>query len=642
MKLLKHRILLVLALYIFMLSANIILAQAIDDDEINAISAANQVENYELKRVLKSKKESVEEEDNYVLHYEHKKTGAQFVCFINLDYDNLQIAYRVPSENDNGVTHALEHCLCDNIVTQPEDNIDVNFEAETNECGFFITAYYHNGRFENIDFLVNSLKSKNFLNDENIFKKQVFNQTKSHDGLILNKGRMFIEMTQSKLSTKSVYIDKIYSHEIMNRDNKLKFQPGGMPEKIANCSYSDVCDAYNKYIHPSNSLTIIRSKHFKDVMVKLDKNFMNDYDRKDTGVDYGLPDKSNFEFFSQYNVSRVDGIFQKNYDYCGIAAYPLKGIKNNKINTFKNLCNAINSEAFKHELVDMGYNDCEAELCESVDCPYVRIAIAGNDAEKFDKDVLIKSFEHILTNAPRFDYSKHIKKTHGFINASCECFMRAYALAEDLFSDRFFTITNNELINCEENPGIDKSLLQGLKLEKIALLKSNKNISENVSCRYQVSFSDNDKEMTRLAMRILNRGLVSKKLQREGSVYRNMYTKSESNDERCCCFYSDESVAFDNITDFFKNDFNEQVKNFVVSDELFNLVKNNIINKEYYLEAVCSPDYYGTENIVKGEFVDKTCYLRKPETKRDISKISKEEIQNFIRTAKFVGYAIVK
>ena len=168
------------------------------------------------------------------------------------------------------------------------------------------------------------------------------------------------------------------------------------------------------------------------------------------------------------------------------------------------------------------------------------------------------------------------------------------------------------------------------------------NSEEDIDCRCQVSFSGNDKEMIRLAMRILNRGLVSKELQQQGSVYKNMYTKSESDDERCCCFYSDESVAFDNITDFFKNNFNERVKNFVVSDELFSLVRSNIINEEYYLEAVCPPEYYGTENIVKEEIVDKECSSKKPENKKNISQISKEEIQNFIRTAKFVGYAIVK
>ena len=645
MKLLKHGVLLVLALCTFMWSANVILVQAMDDNEIKTVSMANQIENYNLKRVLKSKKESAEDEDNYVLHYEHKKTGAQFICFINLDYDNLQIAYRVPSENDNGVTHALEHCCFDDMIIKPEDSIDVSFEAETFEFGFLISADYSNGRFENVNFLINSLKSKNFLNSQNIFKKQVFNQAKSSDESILNRGRMFIEMAQSgELSSKrSVYTDKIYNHEIIAHDNKLKFQPGGMPEKIVNCSYSDVCDAYNKYIHPSNSLTVIRSKHFKDIMVKFDKNFMSDYDRKDIDVDYRLPEKSNFEFFSQYNVSGVEGVVSKDYDYCAVAVYPLKGIKNRKINTFKNLCNAIDNRGmFKYELFDMGYSDCRATLCESVDFPCLRIAIAGNDAEKFDKDVLIKSFEQILTSAPRFDCSKHIKKRHGFINTSCENLMRAYAFSGDPFSDRFFTIENNEIINCEEDAGIDESLLKGLKPEKIALLKKNKNISENVNCRYQISFVNNDNEMIRLAMRILNRGLVSKELQQQGSVYKNMYTKSESNDERGCCFYSDENIAFDNITDFFKNHFNEKVKNFVVSDELFNLVKDNIINKRSFLEAVPSPDYYGTENIVKEEIFDKEYFSRKPETKRDIFQISKKEIQNFIRTAKFVGYAIVK
>ena len=165
---------------------------------------------------------------------------------------------------------------------------------------------------------------------------------------------------------------------------------------------------------------------------------------------------------------------------------------------------------------------------------------------------------------------------------------------------------------------------------------------ENVACRYQLSFADNDKEMIRLAMRILNRGLVSKELQKRGSVYRNMYTKTDLNDERCRCFYSEENVTFDNIADFFKNDFNEQVKNFVVSNELFNLVKNNIINKRSYLEAVDSCEYDDMENVVKEEILDNAYFSEKFEVKRNILQISREEIEKFIRTAKFVGYALVK
>ena len=78
------------------------------------------------------------------------------------------------------------------------------------------------------------------------------------------------------------------------------------------------------------------------------------------------------------------------------------------------------------------------------------------------------------------------------------------------------------------------------------------------------------------------------------------------------------------------------------SDKLFNLVRKNIINQEYYLEAVCPPEYYGTESVVREKIFDREYSSIKTQTKRDISQISKKEIQDFIRTAKFIGYAIVK
>lgn len=646
MRLLKHEILLILALCSFLWGANVFLVQAIDDNEINVVSAANQVENYELKRILKKQYNFIGVKKNqYILHYEHIKTGAQFVCYTDFDYDNLEIFYRVPLENDNGVSHALEHCCGNDIMIEPEDTVDLACKASTFPSGLVFSTCFANGNFDNIDILTGSLKNRKFLEDENIFKRQVFNQVKGHDGSILTLGRMFIEMMQKDKYKWSTYLDKIYNHEIMNRGNKLKFEVGGIPEKIPNCSYKEVCDACNKYIHPSNSLVVIKSKKFKDVMVHLDKKFMKDYDRENIDIDYTLREKNSFEFFSQYDVKEINSIFSKNYDYCGVAIYPLKGIKNDRMKAFNNLCYAIDCDQFYQKLVDIEYADCKFQLCEALNCSYLRIAVAGNDIDRFSEEALTKNFDKILKEALRFNECTYSCGNIGFKHIAGDDVMASYAICGDPFDERFFTIKNNEFVNYENDFEIDKNLcLEVLKPEKIVLLTRDKSASmpECFACRYQISFEDKDREMTRLAMRILNRGLVSKELQKGGYVYRNMYTKSESNDERCCCFYSDESVAFDNITYFFKNNFNEQVKNFVVSDELFNLVKNNIINKEYYLEAVCPPDCYGTDHVIQEEIVDKICSLRKPETKRDISKISKEEIQNFIRTAKFVGYAIVK
>ena len=81
MKLIKHGILLVLALCIFMLGANIVFVQAMGEDEIKSVSAANQVENYNLKRVLKIKNENANDENNYILYYEHKNRGAIYLFY---------------------------------------------------------------------------------------------------------------------------------------------------------------------------------------------------------------------------------------------------------------------------------------------------------------------------------------------------------------------------------------------------------------------------------------------------------------------------------------------------------------------------------------------------------------------------------
>ena len=621
---------------------SVIWVQAIDNADIERVKKENQIENYDLKRVLAIREGKI----RYVLEYEHQKTGARFVCAKDYDYADCDVSvfYKIASEDSTGAVHALEHCIYNDMLFEPEDDLEFASKAFTLPVGVFFSApnVLKNGGCcaNDVVNMINALKNPKFLSDENVFKSQVFNQTSAKDAKSQVGGRVFIEIEQKNHYEMPAQTRAICDNLIMNSNNKFKFYAGGIPEEICNCSYEKVCDLYRKYIHPSNMAVLIQGENFREVMRQFHENYMNGFEKKDIVVDYTLQNEDMGSFFKEYDVGGINAALckQENYKYCAIAAYPLKSVKNCDIHNFENMCCIFGDPEFKKYLLKLGYEDANASIGLSPDCDYLKIAVMGNDSKKFDEKSLSLNFNKILSKATETDKVTGFYLRSGFgipHDPVAGRLFWSYALCGDLFNDRFFTIKENEIYYDGANDAsrINKDLAQKFtkKPAEIVLLKDNGSWKREdfFINKFKLTFCENDLGKVQLAMRILNRGLVSKELQERGAVYNDLFVNYGASDGDSSCFCSTGSVTFDNIIDFFENDFAKKVKNFEVSDELFNLVKSNIINNKLYLQGVHS---YSQETAVKDDFL----------LNSNVANISKDEIQEFIKTARFVGYAVAK
>ncbi len=642
---------------------SVIWVQAIDNADVERVKKENKIENYDLKRVLFEKDESISEDEDqsakYTLEYEHKKTGARFVCW-GMDSDqaagSVEVFYRVPSEDNTGAVHALEHCIYATVSFAPEDDPDFAPRAFTLPIGVYFSVPNvpkNSGDCANdVSKLIDVLKNPKFLSSEDIFKAEVFSRVEAQNGKALTKGRVFLEVEQKNHCEIPSRTRAIYDNLIMNSNNKFKFQEGGTPEEICNCSYEKVCDLYHKYIHPSNMVVLISGSNFEDVMHQFDEKYMDGFEKKEIVVDYKLPKADMGGFFKEYSVGGVGATLhhQKNYKYCAVAAYPLGAMKDCDARSFRNICCALSELESNEYLKKLGFDGVDASICSSPDCDYLKVAVMGNDSKKFEEKSLSLSFKKILSKAIE------IGKVNG-------CYFRSnfgiphdeetgkllwsYALCGDVFSDRFFNIKENEICYDwmdDDALFIDKDLAQKFteRPAEIVLLKDDGSWQSKsaLTNKFKLAFCENDLGKIRLAMRILNRGLVTKELQKAGAIYHDLLLSSSASSKDLACFYSSEDVAFDNIFAFFENDFAKKVKNFEVSDELFNLVKSNIIQNRLYLAGF--REYTDGPTVEEKIFDSDSCNSDDFIKKSDILNIRKDEIQEFIKTARFVGYAVAK
>lgn len=644
-------------------NVSVICVGAVDNADVERIKKENKIENYDLKRVLFEKNESVSEGENqppkYTLEYEHQRTGARFVCW-GMDSaqttGNVGVFYKVPSEDNTGAVHALEHCIYGTVSFAPEDDPDFAPRAFTLPVGVYFNMPNipkNSGCCANdVSRLIDVLKNPKFLSNEDIFKTEVFNQIRIQNGKPLTKGRVFLETAQKHQFKMPNKTQTIYENSIMNSNNKFKFQEGGTPAEICNCSYKKVCDLYHKYIHPSNMLVLVSDSNFKDIMRQFDEKYMDGFEKKDIIIDYKLPNADMGSFFKEYSVGGVGAALnrQENYKYCAVAAYPLGPVKDCDARSFRNICCALNELESNEYLKKLGFDGVDASICSSPDCDYLKVAIMGNDSKKFDEKSLSLSFNNILSKAIETGKVSgcYFRSNFGIPHdEETGRLLWSYALCDDVFSDRFFTIKENEICydRMDDNARlINKNLAQKFteKPAEIVLLKDNGSWTKKASLtrKFKLAFCQNDIGKIRLAMRILNRGLVTKELQERGAVYHDLWLSSSASNKELKYFCSSEDMAFDNILDFFENDFAKKVKNFEVSDELFNLVKNNIIQNRIYLTGLSN---YIPKSTDKRKIFDSDAYYSDDFAEEsDILSISKDEIQEFIKTARFVGYDVAE
>lgn len=345
--------------------------------------------------------------------YKHIKSGAHVVHWKNKDIDRgFGVAYKTLPENNNGVNHILEHCICAGSPKYNDTNLFFNVLGKTSHTylnavtGQDFTMYVASSLFENqllkfVDMFMSCTLDPVFLQDKRVFYREACRfELEDRKAPININGTVFNEMTNCY--TKGNRYEYL---ELMNSIIKGHnyYDAGGNPEFIPDVKFEHVVETWKEYYHPSNSAIFL----YGDIDVNmfldfLDKNFLSHYDKKDIKqnenrleVCDGPINKEIYYPSSQENINR---------DICDIFTLYYREIdkKNIKTSDYIYLAEAFDhsDSPFKRILREEMPDVSSHVMCERIG-DYVILIFNADDINKDDKqkfnDIVSRAIDEVIT-----------------------------------------------------------------------------------------------------------------------------------------------------------------------------------------------------------------------------------------------------
>ena len=227
--------------------------------------------------------------------YEHVKTGAQVCHIANGDTNRcFAIGFHTPVSDDTGLPHVFEHAALGGSVRYPDPNLFfsmiygtystyLNASTATTYTRFPTASLSEEQLLANMDVYLSGVFHPILLQDEHAMMREAYRyELEEPDGEITLQGVVYSEMLGAM------------THERMTavRLNRLLFPgscvgsvSGGLPDRIPDMTYGQLCAFHEKYYTPSNSVTIL----YGDLQIGrclrlLDEGYFSEYGRAETDL----------------------------------------------------------------------------------------------------------------------------------------------------------------------------------------------------------------------------------------------------------------------------------------------------------------------------------------------------------------------
>lgn len=400
-----------------------------------------------------------------ILEYQHEKSGAWLVVEKNNNINKkFEISVRTPAENDRGTNHVIEHCVlngtdefpCKSIIWELHKIAHATLiNAYTYPCHTsFPVASTDTDEFNSLaKIYASSVFNPSFLKNENIFKKEGVRFELDKDGNLIPNGTVFNEM-QKGINGNAT------NHLLKNifPDTQSKNFSGGIPEKIMDLTYEEVCNTYKKYYHPANMIIYISGNvDYEKIMKWLDTDYLQNYDKKDfKGVSYSSQNPQKIAKYSSFDYYKADAkenlkesVFSKILDW-----NTYKNHKN-RLDAIISILNDPNSFQNKY-LIEKGYAKVIFSYDERLFDPIITISTSS-----LNKDLIeFKNFTNILKetlekypidqstvegyeNEKKFK-NKVSKKSRLYENSlDSMCFINSFVKFGDPCSEKYFLKKDN-------------------------------------------------------------------------------------------------------------------------------------------------------------------------------------------------------
>lgn len=276
-----------------------------------------------------------------VLLYEHKKSGAQVIHIKNNSKLKLfDITFKVPTVNNKGTNHILEHIFFSGSEKYPIkdvfpalfylNNLEyINAATDTNYVTYYVSSRDKNQLKTIMDYYLSALFHPIVYKDENVFKQEGWrieleemNSPLKLTGVVLNEMKGYVFNDEFYKSIASV--DSLY------RGAPGSFNGGGDPYTIPELTLEELLESHKKYYVPSNCLIILYGDIDTEETLKfIDKEHLCFHDKKQKIEEYSLKDTLSEKVYTKlkYPVPAKDS---KNNKHIFINAFATGDINNVK------------------------------------------------------------------------------------------------------------------------------------------------------------------------------------------------------------------------------------------------------------------------------------------------------------------------
>lgn len=232
-----------------------------------------------------------EDREAVVTVYEHVQSGAHVVHYKNTDIDRgVGIAYKTYADDDTGVNHILEHCVCAGSSKYDDTNLLFDVMGKTSHTYLNamtdqeFTVYLASSLFESqvikfAEMFLNCTLYPKFLEDQRIFLREAFRiMLESVDSELKINGTVLNEMTDAYTKGNRYLIFRMINSLLNGR---RYYDSGGNPEVIPSVTYEQLKATWEKYYHPSNCVVFLYGDLDTERFLNFfDKNFWCNYEKK--------------------------------------------------------------------------------------------------------------------------------------------------------------------------------------------------------------------------------------------------------------------------------------------------------------------------------------------------------------------------
>lgn len=342
-----------------------------------------------------------------ILHYIHKKSGAQVIVEPNNNIEkSFEISFRTLPENNKGANHIIEHSCLNGSHEYPYKNmvLELMNVAYTTFLNAITSSTYTTYPVSSIDeeeleslakIYTSGVFHPLFLSDERIFKKEGIRFETDENGRLKANGTVFNEMQQNFLGTDKL-LERIFP------DTFSKNMPGGIPDKIMDLSYNEICKTYKKYYHPANCVIHITGNiNYKKIFKWLDSDYLSSYDKNDFS-------KPEFKHQNIKNIKKYDHVsFYKQSSESSLSTVSVAYIFDSNVyldnaemlKFVSQLIQNPNSSRCKF-LKEKGYTNIKTSICTLFSDPIALLEFQSDNSDILTEPVISNVLNELFESFP--------------------------------------------------------------------------------------------------------------------------------------------------------------------------------------------------------------------------------------------------